>query len=86
MKITFFDNHGSYFLADKKTVLQNCKHKIISLVPFPEVLAITTKGLQYPLNNEDLAFGKRIGTRNKAIENEVEISFKSGNLFIFINN
>lgn len=86
LKITFIDNHGSYFLADKKTVLHNCKHKTISLVPFSEVLAITTKGLQYPLKSEDLAFGKRIGTRNKAVENEVEISFKSGNLFIFINN
>jgi thiamine pyrophosphokinase len=86
LKITFFDNHGSYFLADKKTVLQNCKHKTISLVPFPKAKEITTKGLQYPLNNENLAFGKRIGTRNKAIENEVAISFTSGNLFIFIND
>jgi len=86
LKITFLDNHGSYFLADKKTVLQNCKHKTISLVPFPKAKEITTKGLQYPLNKEDLAFGKRIGTRNKAIENEVEISFKSGNLFVFINS
>ena len=86
LKITFFDNHGSYFLADKKITIPNCKHKTISLVPFPKAKEITTKGLQYSLNNEDLAFGKRIGTRNMAIENEVEISFKSGNLFIFINN
>jgi thiamine pyrophosphokinase len=86
LKITFFDNHGSYFLANKKIKISNCKHKIISLVPFPEAKEIHTKGLQYSLNNEDLVFGKRIGTRNKAIENEVEISFTSGNLFIFIND
>ena len=82
----FFDNHGSYFLAAKKITIPNCKHKTISLVPFPKAKEITTKGLQYSLNKEDLVFGKRIGTRNKAIENEVEINFKSGNLFIFINN
>ena len=86
LKITFFDNHGSYFLAAKKVKISNCKYKTISLVPFPKAKEITTKGLQYPLKTEDLAFGKRIGIRNKAVENEVEISFKSGNLFIFINN
>ena len=86
LKITFFDNHGSYFLAAKKITIPNCKDKTISLVPFPKAKEITTKGLQYPLNNENLAFGKRIGTRNKAIENEVAISFTSGNLFIFIND
>ena len=86
LKITFFDNHGMYFLADKKTTINNCKHKIVSLIPFAEAKEITTKGLQYSLNKEDLIFGKRIGTRNKAIENQIEISFKSGNLFIFINH
>ncbi len=86
LKITFFDNHGMYFLADKKTTISNCKHKIVSLIPFAEATEITTKGLQYSLNKEDLIFGKRIGTRNKAIENQIEVSFKSGNLFIFINH
>ena len=73
LKIVFFDNHGSYFLADKKITIKDCKHKTISLVPFPKAKEITTKGLQYLLNKEDLVFGKRIGTRNKAIENEVAI-------------
>jgi thiamine pyrophosphokinase len=46
----------------------------------------TTEGLQYSLKNEDLIFGERIGTRNKAIKNNVKITFKSGELFIFINH
>ncbi|GAB7258162.1 thiamine diphosphokinase [Polaribacter sp. OB-PA-B3] len=86
LNLTFYDNHGRYFLADKKTILTNCKDKTISLIPFPEAKEISTKGLQYPLNKEDLIFGKRIGTRNKAIDNSIEISFKNGNLFIFINS
>ena len=86
LKITFFDNHGSYFLADKKILVNNCMHKIVSLIPFPKATKISTKGLQYSLNKEDLVFGKRIGTRNKAIKNQIEISFKSGNLFVFINH
>ena len=85
LKLTFLDNYGSYFLADKSTIITDCKNKVVSLVPFPSVEKITTEGLQYQLNNEDLVFGKRIGTRNKAKENKIKITFESGNLFLFIN-
>ncbi|WP_243456756.1 thiamine diphosphokinase [Polaribacter batillariae] len=86
LKLTFFDNHGYYFLAEPNTFISNCLHKTVSLFPFPTATNITTKGLQYPLNNEDLDFRKRIGTRNKAIENNINITFNSGDLFIFINH
>ena len=86
LHITFFDNYGTYFLADNFTQLSNCKGKIISLIPFPKATNITTKGLEYSLEKEDLIFGQRIGTRNIASENTVEIQFESGELFIFINH
>lgn len=86
LKLTFFDNHSRYFLAAKSIEISNCKNKIISLIPLPKATNITTKGLEYPLNNEDLIFGKRIGTRNKGIQDIVNITFKKGNLFIFINH
>ena len=86
LNLTFFDNHSRYFLAHKSTEIANCKGKIISLVPFPNVTSIFTEGLQYALNKEDLTFGERIGTRNKAIKSKIKITFESGNLFIFINH
>lgn len=86
LNLTFFDNDSRYFLADKNTEVLNCIEKIISLVPFPIANKISTKGLQYALKNENLTFGKRIGTRNMAIENKIEISFETGELFIFINH
>ena len=86
LNLTFFDNHSRYFLADKSTSISNCIDKTVSLVPFPKAKKITTEGLQYPLQNEDLTFGKRIGTRNKAITNDIKITFESGELFIFINH
>ena len=85
LNLTFFDNHSRYFLADKTTIISNCKNKMISLIPFPEAKNIYTKGLKYSLNNENLTFGKRIGTRNTATTDKVEISFKSGEIFIFIH-
>ena len=86
LKLTFFDNHSSYFLADKTTKISNCKGKVISLIPVPIVTGIVTNGLQYSLNKEELSFGKRIGTRNIATENEISISFDTGDLFIFVND
>ncbi|WP_373941397.1 hypothetical protein OEG92_17180 [Polaribacter sejongensis] len=59
---------------------------MVSLVPFPTATNISTEGLQYPLIKEDLSFGERIGTRNKATNNEIKITFESGELFIFINH
>jgi thiamine pyrophosphokinase len=86
LKLTFFDNYSYYFLADTYTEILNCIGKKISLIPFPEAKNVTTKGLQYTLNNEDLIFGKRIGTRNIAKEDSVEITFITGELFVFVNS
>ncbi|WP_417430161.1 thiamine diphosphokinase [Halpernia sp.] len=85
LKITFYDDDSQYFFADKNLLLNQVKGKMISLYPFPLAEKITTKGLQWELNNEDLNILKRIGTRNRALENEVEINFESGNLIIFIH-
>jgi len=86
LELTFFDNHGYYFLAHKTSEIKNCLNKTISLIPLPEAKGITTEGLQYVLNNETLTFGDRIGTRNMAVENNISVSFESGNLVLFIND
>ncbi len=86
LTLTFFDNNGTYFLAKKKLVLSNCKGKIISLIPFSKASKVETFGLKYSLKKETLKFGKRIGTRNLAIDKKVKINFKKGNMFVFINN
>lgn len=85
LNITFFDNYSIYFLADKKTKLKGHKSKTVSLIPYPKATGVTTIGLQYPLKDEDLVLGTRTGTRNLAIDDKIEITFRTGNLFIFIN-
>jgi thiamine pyrophosphokinase len=86
LQLTFFDNYSRYFLADKNTEISDCKNKIVSLIPFPKATNIVTEGLEYQLHKEDLVFGERIGTRNKAIQDTITITFESGELFIFINH
>jgi thiamine pyrophosphokinase len=86
LNITFFDDYGRYFFGNKETQLTNCLEKTVSLLPFPTATNITTQGLLYPLQNETLTFGAKIGTRNKATKKEVNISFETGELLIFIQH
>ena len=48
LNLTFLDNYSRYFLADKNTVIQDCKHKIVSLIPF----------LQAPIDTKNLTTSK----------------------------
>jgi thiamine pyrophosphokinase len=86
LKLTFYDDFGKSFFIHKSHSEKNVLNRTISLLPFPSASGISTKGLQYPLKNEKLTFGARIGTRNKAIENAVEVSYEQGALFIFISH
>lgn len=86
LNIIFYDDFGKYFFIEDYCKVSNIKDRNISLIPLPVANGIITKGLLYPLNNETLTFGERIGTRNKATENEVQISFNSGDLLIYISH
>jgi len=86
LKITFFDDFGKYFFIEESIQIPNIIGKNVSLIPLPIASGIITKGLLYPLLNETLTFGERIGTRNKATDNEVQISLNSGDLLIYISH
>lgn len=86
LQITFFDDFGRYFFIENKFKTNGVLGKNISLIPFPNTIGIRTKGLKFPLNNEDLTFGKCIGTRNEAYDNEISINYLSGELLIYISN
>ena len=84
LEITFYDEFSTYFFAPTTLVLENVKGKTISLYPFPLTENITTKGLNWPLNNESLDISKRIGTRNLASEETVVIHYGKGDLVVFV--
>ena len=84
MKITFYDEFASYFFAEKHTVLNKIENRMVSLYPYPEAIGITTSGLKWPLAGETLNITDRIGTRNLATDDSVEISFDDGALVLFV--
>lgn len=85
LDITFFDDYSVFFFTEKNVQLEGVKNRIISLLPFARAKNVWSKGLKWPLHGLDLKMGKRVGTRNLAIEDTVEISYKKGNLLVFIS-
>lgn len=84
LKIKFYDEFSEYFFLPKCLVLENVKGKMISLYPFPTAENIITNGLNWELNNQNLSQTERIGTRNIAVKDRVEISFQNGQMLVFI--
>ena len=84
MEITFYDEFSSYFFIPNDFKIDIVEGKMISLLPFPKVENLITDGLHWELKNEELDITKRIGTRNFANKNTVKISYKKGDLLIFI--
>lgn len=84
LALRFIDNYQTYYFTQKHTELQGVKGKTISLYPFPTASGIVTKGLAYPLSGEDLSWKSRIGTRNQASDDRVQITYEAGSLLLFI--
>lgn len=84
LQITFYDDHSEYFFAPNNLVLHDVKGLLVSLIPFPLVSGVTTRGLNWELNAEDLSLSTRIGSRNFALSDLVEISYSKGDLVVFV--
>lgn len=56
--------------------------EIISLYGFDSKTKITSQGLKYPLKNTSLPFGKRDGTSNIAVAENILLKVKGGKIFV----
>lgn len=83
--LTFYDDYSQFYFTSQHILLNQVKHKIISLYPFPTAKNVQSQGLFYPLNGMDLDITHQIGTRNHAIDNEVEITYDQGEILLFVS-
>lgn len=83
MDIYFVDDEFITNFINHKIKFNYKINNVVSLLPFPYAKGITTKGLAYPLKNEDLMLGVREGTLNYSNSKKIEISFKEGDLILF---
>ncbi len=84
-KIVFIDKYGVSFLLPPHYSARLPVGTTISLYPLKGLVeGIRTKGLEFPLDSETLEIGKRDGTSNRTLEDQIEIIHESGDLLIFI--
>ncbi|OCG34641.1 thiamine pyrophosphokinase [Gilliamella sp. Fer2-1] len=83
-QITFYDNYCYFFFAKRYQKMTNVKNRIISLMPLSKVTGLTITGFQYPLTKQTLSLGGCVSLRNKIISDLAKISFKNGDLIVFI--
>lgn len=55
----------------------------ISILPLPEAMGVTTRGLEYPLKNAHLVAGSTLGLSNVASAVDIGVSLLSGRLLVF---
>jgi thiamine pyrophosphokinase len=81
--IVILDDHSRIFNLPTHFTKWYPANYNISLIPLGSVYGLTTTGLQYNLNNEDLHLGQRTSSSNKTQEDGlVTINFESGKLLL----
>ncbi len=85
--IFFKDNHSDIFLVHSPFVKSLPLQTSVSLYPLSGIVEnVRTKGLKYPLNNQDLENGVQDGSSNLTVKKQIEIEFEKGDLLLFINH
>ncbi|HEY5123334.1 MAG TPA: thiamine diphosphokinase [Ignavibacteria bacterium] len=83
LKLKIIDKKFEIFFIDKSVEFDYKVNKLISFLAFPFAKGVTTNGLKYPLQNEDLEFGVREGTLNLSESDKITINFLEGDLLLF---
>lgn len=81
--ITLVDDIGELCYVGREHSFEAEKGDIISLIPLNRCEGVSTNGLQYPLDGENLELGVREGTSNVVISSPVSIKVKKGHLLLF---
>lgn len=82
INLCIFEENRYGFPIFKSALIPAKIGETISLIPQPNV-RISTKGLQWELNNEVLALGMREGARNSSVAEIIEITIFDGELLYF---
>jgi len=79
------DSYNRVYYYKDMFEIKNFCGSTVSLIPLTaEISGITTKGLDYPLNNETLLFGQTRGISNVVVSDYAEYKSKSGEGLLII--
>ncbi|RZJ69665.1 thiamine diphosphokinase [Flavobacterium sp.] len=83
LKIVILDDYSKIFRLPEKFEKWYTKDSVISLMPVGKVTGISAQNLVWPLQNDELTLGYRIGSSN-AVKDDgiVSITYESGDLLL----
>ena len=84
VKAKIIDDYNVIFLVDDYIKVKKKSNQVVSLIPLDECYDVMTKGLVYPLNEEDIGIEWNIGISNKISDKYGEISLRKGNLLVIV--
>ena len=87
--ITFHDEQQSIYRVSTHCPLEleSVKpQKTVSLIPFSSAHGVTATGLQWPLQDTSMEPGGQLGQSNRADDSVVNVSIKSGVLYVILNH
>ena len=78
-KAYILDEHNEIHYILKDCTVYGKKGDVVSIIPFGgDLCGVTTQGLDYPLENEDLIFGQSRGVSNIMTSNKATVTVESG--------
>jgi len=84
MPLAVYDQGKTAIPIYESIYLETQPMEMISLIPQPTV-HLTTDGLEWNLQNEELRLGTREGARNRAVKRHITLEIHSGSLLLFHN-
>lgn len=83
IKATIIDSKNTVNITKNEFKIQGKKGDLVSLMPISSIVeGVSTKGLEYPLNNATMHIGKSLGISNVMLEDCASVSVKNGYLSI----
>ncbi|MCH5185143.1 MAG: thiamine diphosphokinase [Oscillospiraceae bacterium] len=80
------ENNDIYYLEKSRPVkLKTGKNENLSIVPLCGLSGLYTKGLEYPVNNEDMEFFKSRTLCNVTVSSEAEVGISAGRALIILS-
>lgn len=85
-EISFIDAFvRAYIVTPDYPLVAPVQHlQTISLLPMPSAKGVCTQGLDYALQNAELASGCTLGLSNVAVSSSIEVSVAEGRLWVFL--
>lgn len=83
IKPRLVNESNEVFLIDREIELSGEKGDLVSVIPLAgDAKGVTLEGLEYPLNNYDIDFGRSIGVSNVMTGRSCRVSLRDGYLLV----